>query len=211
MIFNLNLENINYLKIIYKDKNDTTRCAKAAIKKMNEFDIIACTKLENGFNLRTPQDISLSFICENGLYRTTTSLKYIDIKDEYVFFTIKSPVGLDYQQNREYFRVRMEVPVTILYERYGISKKLTGVTYDISANGVRLSFDKVEEISNDVEIIFLFENKIIATKAQLIRMDTDVKIYDAAFKFVDLKSNDMDFISQLCIKTQLEYKRNSIK
>ena len=107
MKFNLNLDNINYIKIVYKDKSDTVCCTKAAIKNMNERDIYACAKFENNLFLNTPQEVALSFVCENGLYRTSTTLKSIENDAPYIFFVMKTPVGIEYQQNREYFRVKM--------------------------------------------------------------------------------------------------------
>ena len=91
MKFNLNLDSINYIKIVYQDENSSTRCTKAAIKRMGEREIFACAKFEDGLNIKTPQDILLSFICDNGLYRTTTPLKFIESEPPYVFFTIKTP------------------------------------------------------------------------------------------------------------------------
>ena len=111
MKFNLNLDNINYIKIVYKDRDENTCCTKAAIKNMSEREIFACAKFEEGLNIQTPQEISLSFVCENGLYRTNTTLKYLEKDAPYIFFGIKTPLGLEYQQNREYFRV-----VFVLYK-----------------------------------------------------------------------------------------------
>ena len=108
MKFNLDLDNINYLKIIYKNADDTTVCTKAAIKRIGEREIFACAKFEDDLKINTPQDVSLSFVCVNGLYRTNTTLKFIENDPPYIYFTLRTPEGLEYQQNREYFRIKME-------------------------------------------------------------------------------------------------------
>ena len=133
MKFNLNLDNINYIKIVYKDKNDNACCTKAAIKNMSEREIYACAKFEDGLYIEFPQEISLSFVCDNGLYRTNTTLKYVENKNPFVFFYIKTPFGIEYQQNREYFRVRMDEDVIMTFNQTSVACKV----HDISANGIR--------------------------------------------------------------------------
>ena len=116
MQFNLNLDSINYIKFVYKDMEDSTHCTKAAIKRMGEREIFACAKFENDLKVKTPQTITLSFVCENGLYRTNTTLKYIEKDAPYIFFGITTPHGIEYQQNREYFRVKMAEDAILTFE-----------------------------------------------------------------------------------------------
>ena len=72
MNFSLNLDDIKYVKIIYKDKDNSAHCVKAAIRTINERQIYVCAKQENPISIGISQEITLSFICENGLYRTKT-------------------------------------------------------------------------------------------------------------------------------------------
>ena len=204
MKFNLNLDNINYIKIVYKDRSDNTCCTKAAIKNMSEREIFACAKFEEGINIVTPQEISLSFVCENGLYRTNTTLKYLEKDAPYIYFGIKTPLGLEYQQNREYFRVRMEEDVILNFNKISIPCKM----YDISANGIRVILSKDIKIPKDVLIDILFNKKNVKTNAKFIRTDNEDNILKASFEFVEISNADIDLISQICIKKQLEYKRN---
>lgn len=205
MKFNLNLNNINYIKIVYKDNSDKTCCTKAAIKRIGERDIFACAKFEDGLYIKTPQEVLLSFICDNGLYRTTTTLKFLESEPPYIFFTMKTPDGLEYQQNREYFRVRMEEDVILGFE----GKVIPAKVYDISANGVSLILPEKMEIPDEVYLDLLFKPKNIKTRAKFIRFDNENDKYKASFKFIDIKNADIDLISQKCIQKQLEYKRNS--
>ena len=203
MKFNLNLDNINYIKIVYKDRDENTCCTKAVIKNMSEREIFACAKFEEGLNIQTPQEISLSFVCENGLYRTNTTLKYLEKDAPYIFFGIKTPLGLEYQQNREYFRVRMEEAVILTFDKTSVPCKV----HDISANGIRVVLPKKLELPEEVMLDILFSPKNVRTKAKFIRTDNEDNTLKASFEFVGMSEADMDLISQKCIKKQLEYRR----
>ncbi len=207
MKFNLNLDNINYIKIVYKDKSDTVCCTKAAIKNMNERDIYACAKFENNLFLNTPQEVALSFVCENGLYRTSTTLKYIENDGSYTFFAMKTPVGIEYQQNREYFRVKMDEDAIISFGNETIPCKI----HDISANGVRLILLRKVEIPEEADLDLLFAPKGIKTKAKFIRFDNEDNVPKVSFEFLGMTDSDRDFISQKCIQKQLEYKRSNAR
>ena len=204
MKFNLNLDNINYIKIVYKDKNNNACCTKAAIKNMSEREIYACAKFEDGLYIKFPQEISLSFVCDNGLYRTNTTLKYVENKNPFVFFYIKTPFGIEYQQNREYFRVRMDEDVIMTFQQTSVACKV----HDISANGIRIILPKKINIPEEVTLDILFRPKNVKTKAKLIRIDNEENILKASFEYLEISKNDVDLISQKCIQKQLEYKRN---
>lgn len=207
MKFNLNLDSINYIKLIYQGSDDKPCCVKAAIKHMGEREIIACTKYENIPNIKIPQNITLSFVCDNGLYRTNTVLKYTDNKDPYIYFIMQTPEGLEYQQNREYFRVAIKEDALLAFNGKVIPVK----TYDISANGVKLALPEKFEIPELVVIDLLLKPKGIKAKAKFIRYDEEDGVLKASFSFVSLPENEVDIISQICIQKQLEYKRNSLK
>ena len=204
MKFNLTFDNINYIKIVYGDKQNNACCTKAAIKNMNDREIYACAKFDDGLYIQTPQEITLSFVCENGLYTTTTTLKYIENASPFVFFSIKTPIDIEYQQNREYFRVRMDEDVILSFNNNSISCK----AYDISANGICVIVPQGIDIPEEVKLDILFEPKDIKTKAKLIRKDLEENIFKVSFEFVGMSEADVDLISQKCIKKQLEYKRN---
>ena len=90
------LDNIKYVKILYKDGNDKPCIKKAAIKKTSEKEILACAKADGDLNIALPQDITLSIVCDDGLYRTKTILEAVDKDDPYIFFVIKiSPINLN--------------------------------------------------------------------------------------------------------------------
>ena len=204
MKFNLDIDNINYIKIVFKDNQNSTCCKKATIKYMNEREIYACAKIEDGLYLQTPQNVSISFVCENGLYRTNTILKYVENKDEYVYFAFQTPEGFEYQQNREYFRVKMSEKAIISFENNVIKCKV----HDISANGVRFILPEKINMPEEVTVDILFQPKSIKTRAQFVRYDENDGILKASFHFKHLLERDMDIISKKCIQKQLEYKRS---
>ncbi|MBR1775525.1 PilZ domain-containing protein [bacterium] len=212
MKFNLDIDSINYIKIVFTDKYGHAHYTKAAIKQMGEKEILACAKFQDGLKLNTPQEVTISFVCDNGLYRTKTNLKYISVsyeEDTYVYFTLQTPEGIEYQQNREYFRVKLEENVILFFKQSDLSfQRIECKTHDISANGVRIEFNSPINIPENVQLNILFEKRNIKTNARLIRTETANNLFRAAFKFVNISEQDMDYISQVCIKKQLEYKRN---
>lgn len=207
MKFNLSPEKIKYIKLTYDDNSGISHCAKAAFKSFMGGEIYACAKVDMPLYIKTPQDIQLSIICDEGLYRASTILTGVENEEPYAYFTIITPQDYDYQQKREFFRVRMDGNVIM---RFG-SKITTGKIYDISANGIRLQLDENTDIPQDVTLDILFEPKSIKTAARYIRTDCDEGIQKAAFCFVNLSDTGRDIISQKCIQKQLEEKRKQFE
>lgn len=206
MKFNLNAENIKYLKIVYKDKNDVGHITKAAVKRIDEREIMACAKFEDDLYIKTPQEVSLSFVCENGLYKTNTQLKYIENDEPYIFFFLCTPEGVEYQQNREYFRVKMDDNVILSLGEKAVSCKI----YDISANGIRLKLNEDIQIPENVKLDILFSSSEVKINAQYIRTDKEDGILKASFSYKDISENIRDIIVQKCIQKQLEDKRKTL-
>lgn len=210
MKFNLKPESINYIKINYKDTNNFLHVTKAGVKRIDSREIYASTKYEEDLHVNTPQEVELSFISDDGLYKTKTDLKYISKEEPYIFFSLKTPLEIEYFQNREYFRVKIEEDVIMTFIQNNEVKRITGKTHDISANGICVEISDYLEFPEEINITILFDKKEIKTKAKYIRTDTEDKLFKASFHFIDLKESDLDFISQFCIKTQLENKRKMI-
>lgn len=211
MKFNLNLDNINYVKLLWQDINGIPYCRKAAIKFMGDKEMCLCTKFEGkGFRILTPQVVTVSFACENGLYRTTDELKSYEIRDSYVYFTLATPQGLEFQQNREYFRIKLAEKAQLSFRVNNEIRRIDCTTHDISANGIRLLVPEKIENLNDVLIRVAFKKREFRAKAKFVRFDDEDNLLKASFTFIELPTNEMDFISQTCIQKQLEYKRNSV-
>ena len=210
MNFNINLENINYIKIVYKDRNGDTHSTKATIKTLGEREIYACTKKEEGISINTPQDIMLSFISNNGIYRTSTTLKYIVFEEPFLYFAMKSPEGMNYEQNREYFRVKSSETVVITYTKDDSICTVSCKSHDISATGIMVELDSEIDFPEDVSLKIIFDDREIKTEAKFIRIGREDDKINAAFSFINLAETSMDFISKKCIQKQIEEKRNKL-
>ena len=122
MKFDINIENVNYLKINYRDKNDFAHCIKSAIRLISESEILASAKFEDNINITAPQEIELSIACDNGLYKTKAKLKRIEFEDPYILFSIKKPEEMEFLQNREYFRVKIQENANETEQREKLNK-----------------------------------------------------------------------------------------
>lgn len=207
MSLELKLDNINYIKITYKDRSGIVRCTKAMITTYGEREIYACAKFDKMINIQTPQDVNLSFVSEDGIYRTRTTLKYVRYEDPYIYFAMKSPENMTYEQNREYFRVRINENAIITYKDEDEQKSILCKTYDISANGIRVSLNEDYKFPEEVKIVIFLNNREIKVLTKFIRTDAEDDVLKASFKFKEITMHDMDYISQQCIKKQLEEKR----
>ena len=211
MKFDLDIENINYIKILYKDRYNFTHCVKAAIKKLEEKYIFAGAKSEKPLSMEIPQEVSLSFICDNGLYKTKTKLNFVqfDEKDECIFFSLATPEEVEFQQNREYFRIQMQEKVVVSYKRDDEEVEIPAYIYDISANGIKIVLSGMMKFPEEVFLEIYLPSKKIKTSAKYVRTDDEDGICKASFHFIDLPIQDLDYISRLCLIKQLEQRRNS--
>ena len=210
MKFNLKVENINYIKISCKDKNEKPWVIKAAIKRLDTREIYACVKFEDSIHLKTPQDVNISLACNDGLYMSKTILKYVQIENPYVYLALTIPENIEYRQMREYFRVKLNKKTQISFNKNGQIQQQFCEIYDISANGISLISNSDLSNVGNITINLNSAQKSINVKAKYKRFDTEDELLKTSFQFVDISESDRDFISQICIKQQLENKRNSI-
>ena len=210
MKFNLNTENVNYVKINYTDKNGFAHCIKAAVRLIGEIEFLACAKIEEDLNIEVPQEVSLGIACENGLYKAKTTLKKIEKEPPFLLFSMRKPEDMEYQQKREYFRVKLQENANIIYENNGKEVKISAITYDISANGVRIELDSDISFPEQVRLLLSLPERTIDVKAKYIRSDKEDEILKASFQFADMLQQDSDYISQMCLRKQLEERRKNL-
>ena len=208
MKFNFNLDDIRYVKILYTSGHSGPTTVKAAIKNITEDEITACAEYEEDFIVKTPQEVTLSIVCNDGLYRTKTKLKSVESEAPYIFFCLEIPVGMEYQQNREYFRISANYGCAYYVSIDGESRNYTTTTCDISANGVSLELPEPIYTDGDSEIDIMVEEKLIHAKIKYIRNEKSYKGYKLSFSFSEISQADQDYISKVCIQKQLEQKRN---
>jgi len=207
MKFNLSIDNIKYVKILYANAEGNPVSVKAAIKKMDEREIVACFRVENDFNIKVPQQITLSIICAEGLYRTQTELKSYSCEAPYIFLYLKTPNSLEYQQNREYFRISAAYSCVYYVNNNGQPAAFNTATADISANGVSIILPVHVFSEEDAEIEMMVKEKLITAKIRYIRSEKIENGYKLSFTYSDISNRDRDYISQICIQKQLEDKR----
>ena len=171
MKFNLNLNDIKYVKILYKNEQGNPCTTKAALKRANEHEFLACTKFEDGLDIETPQTITLSIICNDGLYRTKTELRKIENDEPYTFFILAPPNGIEYQQNREFFRVNVDFNCKLSSWSKDGDVDITAQTCDISANGVSIIADKEINPVGDSDLSILINGIEIKTRVRFVRSE----------------------------------------
>ncbi len=211
MKFSFKLEEIKYIKISYKDSEGFVDSFKGAIKEINEKEILACGKFKNSPDLDIPQEIDFSVICNDGIYKTKTILKSFENEEPYTFFTLQTPTGIEYQQNREYFRVPAKYNCIYKIKENYEEKEFSATTADISANGISINLPNHIISENISELMIDIDGVKIVTNVQYIRSEKTDKGYRISFMFSKISNLDRDFISQVCIKKQLEEKRKSFK
>lgn len=209
MKFRVRIEDIKYVKIFYRNLSSVLCSSKIGIKSMNENEILACGKFENGLEIETPQEISLSIICSDGLYKTKTNLLSFSNDEPYTFFKIKTPQSIEYEQNREYFRVLAEYDC--IYRIFETDKEYRAKTIDLSANGISLLLPTHEISEKDSEIQLIIGPKKINLRVQFIRSEKLENGYKLSFTYTKILESDRDFISQVCLRKQLEEKKRHLK
>lgn len=210
MQFKFDIKNILYIKILYKDSNDKTCTAKAAIKNVSEKEIVACAKFEDSICAYTPQDVTLSIVCNDGLYRTQTLLKAIQNEDPYTYLYLNVPNGFEYQQNREYFRIGVNLDCKYKYKKDEQEYEFQTQTCNISANGVTIILPKFEVPDEDAELRVLIYGIELFIKVRYVRTEVYEDCYKVSFTYSEITEADRDLISQTCIKQQLEQRRKYV-
>ena len=211
MDFHFKQEDIKYAKLSYLDKNGRNLTYRAAVKQIGEQGILLCTKFEEKLLIETPQDITLSIICKDGLYKIKATLMKVDSDEPYVFFTVSTPQYIEYEQNREYFRVAIQCNcVYKLYEN-GICKEYSAKAQNISANGISLILPEYVIANMDSDLIINLDGRIINTKIRYIRSEKINDKYIISFTYTKISEYDRDYISQICLKKQIEERRNNLR
>jgi c-di-GMP-binding flagellar brake protein YcgR len=206
MKFNLKEEEIKYIKIFYTDIEKKELTTRAVIKKINNREIIACAKFEEKCHITTPQNVSISFVYSDGIYKTNTTLKSAENEEPYLFFIFETPQEVFYEQNREFFRINSSYNCTCIgKDNFEFNTK----SLDLSANGISILTENFENIPD--EIIIFINNTPIPTTVQHIRTEEYSDKYKMSFTFINISEKNQNLISQTCIQKQLEQRRNSIK
>ncbi len=211
MKFNLKLEEIKYAKVSYKDNSGSSCSKKVAVKTINEREILACAKFEENLNIDSPQEVVLSIVCNEGLYKTKTILKALDNDEPYLFIVLETPKGVEFEQNREYFRVSADFNCIYKIMIDDELKEFEAKTIDISANGVSILLPINAVADNFADIVMAINGKLVQSRVRYVRTEKLDEGYKLSFTFTKISESDRDYISQVCLQKQLAERRNSIR
>ena len=211
MKFNFKQNEINYIKISCKNIDGASYNLRAGLKLINDREILACSKFEQGIDILTPQEVLLNIVCNDGIYKTKTILKSVENDEPYVFFALDTPQNIDYQQNREYFRVQIECPCVCKLNIENMTKEFSTKTLDLSANGVSIFSSNLQNLDKINEIHILTKNRNIIARVRYVRNEKFENGYKLSYAFLKMDENEQDYISQICLQKQIENKRNLLR
>lgn len=199
----MNFNEVKYLKIYYQDSFGTLHVTKSTLKNYNEMNFVAIFKYDNQTIFKVSQDMRIDFVCLDGLYKSNAELIETRKEDIYQILIFKTPQKYEYQQTREYFRVKASILCKCFYNDENSIESQMGKTFDISANGVAISFDKKINPNSIFKMLICLSDKEISIPLKYIRHEIidDGSIYSYAYE--NLLEEERDIISKWCIKKQL--------
>ncbi len=210
MRFNIDIEDIKYIKITYRDLNNAPVTIKAAIKVFDESGILACVMGALEPKPKIPQEVILSLVCPDGLYKTKTILRKTEFSEPYSILSLEPPMALERQQNREYFRIPVKYDCVYSFELNGEAKEYKAKTIDISANGLSISMTEHVIPSNECHFKIMINGVEVNTEARYIRSEKIPEGYRISFTYTQIAPQDRDIISRACIHKQLEQRRRTV-
>lgn len=203
MRLNFNLDSINYLKLelVNNNQNETI---KLALKEKNENDFIAIIPEGNYTKVELPQKVALTFVCNDCIYTTSTTLQDIIEKDGVFYFSIQNPASLDYQQNREFYRILADYDCVYTIDTGNGFESFNATTYDISAGGISIITEKNIIPTRETSIVIFMPNKDLKAHLKFVRCEAyEENCYKLSFIFTDLSEKDYKMLSDLCVNKQL--------
>ena len=202
MKLNFNLEDVHYLKLEYVN-NTIPETTKLAIKEKKENEFVAIGRKLDHTLIKTPQKATLGFVCHDGLYSTTAEINKVEADEEYTYYYIQNPATLDYQQNREYYRILAKYDcIYTIYTEDG-NESFTAETYDISAGGVSIIIPDNAISKDECSIVIMLPDGDLKSHVKFVRCDVHNDDYRLSFEFTDLSARDIERLTELCVNKQV--------
>ena len=191
---------IEYIKII---ADGGKICYTSAKYQIGEDTLVISVDVDDKIYVKTPQRVLLSCITEDAIYKAETELLVLQYSNYRAEFITKIPEKFEKQQERKFFRVKIDKQVTIHYLDDGVQKTAVCTTDDLSAGGVRVTLKEKLNIVGNVKLDIVFDTKTLFLEAKPIKLFYGGKIPQASFEFINISEKDLDYISSVCFKKQL--------
>ena len=174
-------------------------------------------------------DINVALYCTNGIFLLDTNVNQTVFNSPYTFCHIKIPEHYNIRQQREFFRTRFNLGVTLtIHFNNGEKKVIESKTFDISGNGTSLLITSVLDNEKLIRLIsnpqadryaklglcIHFPEKDITTRVEFVHkrnLPGDAKVSVCAFKFLSISPSDVDFVTKQCFLKQLIEQNKSRK
>ena len=197
----LNLDTkIKSIKIIIPDTDIYYESSKYKIgEKIISLNIESKEKIF----VKTPQNIKLYCISFDALYCAETQIIAQQYYNCVTTFMIKIPEQFEKIQRRKYIRTKFENKAIISYLENNSLKTIHCKTVDISASGIRLTFDKEVKLPEIVNVCTILNNKKIMINAKFINYYNSRSI-QATFEFIDIAENIKEEIIDFCFKKKMQ-------
>lgn len=210
------LSNYKYVKVIYKGVDNKPHEVMTDVKTLNDSEISLYFKYRVDFDIKCPQEITVKFVTDDGMFVAKSTLKELEKSNRFAFMKILPPSRMEKRQERKYYRVSMKrYCVLIVTDENGNSKGYMSRLVDISAGGVLIH--KLESMFNDCFVninpddwkqfnivLFLDIDIVLKLSARFVRCEKQEQYYRYAFEFIKIKESDINIISKYVTKEQVE-------
>ncbi len=199
------------------------------LKEISDEEILL---IASGSSVKFPEagaGINIALYCTNGVFLLDTKVKQKVFNSPYTFCYITIPEHYDIRQQREFFRTRFNLGVTLtIHFNNGEKKVIESKTFDVSGNGTSLLIAPLLDNDNIIKLIsspgvdryaklalcLHFPEKDINTRVEFVHkrvLPGDTKVKVCAFKFISINPADVDFITKQCFLKQLVEQNKSKK
>ena len=173
------------------------------------------------FEAECPQQIMLKFVIDDLLYIAEATLEDVEIKRPRVYFRIKAPEILKFEQHRKYYRISLRrLCLLVATNNEGCSSAFLARSINLSAGGVLINRletlaedDKYitinpEEYSRFNLVIVLEMDKVLKLSARYVRQEEGKKSWRYGFEFTEISKEKTDFINKYVIGKQIDELRS---
>ena len=128
------MPDLKYVKLSYTDQ-DNSICELVTKVRLLGDDIVSLyLKSNKVYNVNCPQKITIKFVAEDCAYVAITTLQKVSRVDDIVYFTALPPQTIYKQQNRKYYRIKLQRKcVLIATDKQGCDTIFMSELVDVSA------------------------------------------------------------------------------